>query len=251
MIINSTIETILNHRSIRKFKEEPLSKEQIELIVNSAQAASTSSFVQAYTIIGVKDKEKKRKLAEIAGNQSYVEHNGHFFVFCADLYRHELAAEMEGKDISKSIESTETFMVALIDAALASQNAVLAAESMGLGACYIGGIRNHLEDVQNVLKIPRRVLPLFGLAIGHPLDESSQKPRLPLSNIYHEEEYQQDIEHFKGELKQYNQEISMYYAERTNGNRRDTWTEQMSTMLQIPKRTYMREYLTKQGFGLD
>jgi FMN reductase (NADPH) len=249
--MNSTIQTILNHRSIRKFTDEPISKEQIQLIVASAQAASTSSFVQAYTIIGVKDKEKKKKLAEIAGHQSYVEHNGHFFVFCADLYRHEIAADMEGKEIAKSIESTETFMVALIDATLASQNAVLAAESLGLGACYIGGIRNQLEEVQEVLKVPKRVLPLFGIAVGHPSHESSKKPRLPLSHVYHEDEYQQDIEQYKQQLKVYNQEISTYYHERTNGKRKDTWTEQMSNMMHTPKRTYMRDYLTKQGFGLD
>ncbi|MBD8070363.1 oxygen-insensitive NADPH nitroreductase [Bacillus sp. PS06] len=248
--MNSTIETILNHRSIRKFTDEPLTEEQIQLIVESAQAASTSSFVQAYTIIGVKNHEKKKKLAELAGNQSYVENNGHFFVFCADLNRHEMAAELEGKDMPASLETTETFMVALIDAALASQNAVLAAESMGLGACYIGGIRNNLEEVQQVLKTPKRVLPLFGIAIGYPMQESSKKPRLPFSNIYHEDEYQQDTNLFKQQLEEYNQEISSYYHERTGGKRNDTWTAQMTNMMQAPKRTYMKDYINKQGLSL-
>ena len=97
-----------------------------------------------------------------------MENNGHFFVFCADLYRHEIASEMENKDVSTSIESTEKFMVALIDAALAAQNAAVAAESLGLGICYIGGIRNHLDEVCELLKTPKRVVPLFGLAVGYP-----------------------------------------------------------------------------------
>ena len=109
------------------------------------KAASTSSNIQAYSIIGITDPEKKKKLAELAGNQSYVEKNGHFFVFCADLYRHEIVGEMENSDVITSIESTEKFMVTLIDTALAAQNAAIAAESMGLGICYIGGIRNHLK----------------------------------------------------------------------------------------------------------
>jgi FMN reductase (NADPH) len=75
--MNQVIETILQHRSVRKFEDRPLSDEQIRTIIECAQAASTSSFIQAYSIIGVKNKEVKRKLAEIAGNQSYVENNGH------------------------------------------------------------------------------------------------------------------------------------------------------------------------------
>ena len=166
--MNQTIETLLSHRSVRHFEEKPLSNEQIEMIVMSAQAASTSSNIQAYSIIGITDPEKKKKLAELAGNQSYVEKNGHFFVFCADLYRHEIVGEIENKDVMTSIESTEKFMVTLIDASLAAQNAAIAAESMGLGICYIGGIRNHLDEVCDLLKTPQRVIPLFGMAVGYP-----------------------------------------------------------------------------------
>lgn len=79
--MNTTIETILAHRSVRKFKKQPLTTEQIETIVRCAQSASTSSFIQAYTIIGVTDTEKKQKLAELSGNQSYVAENGHFLYF--------------------------------------------------------------------------------------------------------------------------------------------------------------------------
>src|SRR5690606_27896927 len=104
------------HRSVRAFEDRTLSQEQIETIIRSAQAASTSSFVQAYSIIGVTDQKKKEQLAEVAFNQEYVAKNGHLFVFCADLYRHEVIGEMEKVDVIPSIESTEKFMVATIDA---------------------------------------------------------------------------------------------------------------------------------------
>ncbi len=190
--MNQTIETLLSHRSVRHFEDKPLSREQIERIVTSAQAASTSSNIQAYSIIGITDPEKKKKLAELAGNQDYVEKNGHFFVFCADLYRHEIVGEIEHRDVLTSIESTEKFMVTLIDTALAAQNAAIAAESMGLGICYIGGIRNNLDEVCKLLKTPQRVIPLFGMAVGYPEKLVNQKPRLPFSHIYHENEYEQD-----------------------------------------------------------
>lgn len=105
--MNDVISTILNHRSIRHFEDKPLTEEQIQTIVTCAQSAATSSFIQAYSIIGVKDKEKKKKLVELTGNQEYVEKNGHFFVFCADLYRHTIIGEKEQKNVNPSIESTE------------------------------------------------------------------------------------------------------------------------------------------------
>lgn len=247
--MNTVIETIMNHRSIRKFEEKLLSGEQIRTIVESAQAASTSSFIQAYSIIGVKDSEKKKKLAEIVGNQAYVAENGHFFVFCGDLHRHQLISQMEEKDLSTSLESTEKFMVATIDAALAAQNAVLAAESMGLGACYIGGLRNNLDEVCKLLHIPKFVIPLFGIAVGYPAQMPDKKPRLPFDHIYHEDEYKQDEDLFKQELVTYNQTISNYYQARTNGKRSDTWTGQMANMLENPKRMYMKDFVKGQGFN--
>ncbi|WP_028402241.1 oxygen-insensitive NADPH nitroreductase [Ectobacillus panaciterrae] len=247
--MNQVIETLLQHRSIRKYEDRPLTDEQIRVIVESAQAASTSSYIQAYSIIGVKDREMKKKLAELAGNQAYVETNGHFFVFCADLYRHEVLAEMEGQDIYASIESTEKFMVAVIDAALAAQNAAVAAESMGLGICYIGGLRNNLEEVSELLNVPKLVIPLFGMSVGYPMQEGSIKPRLPFESVYHEEAYNKDEKQLKEQLSQYNEVISNYYIERTDGKRSDTWTGQMARMLSKPVRMYMKEFVEKQGMN--
>lgn len=249
--MNSVIETIINHRSIRKFEDKLLTDEQIRTIVECAQAASTSSFIQAYSIIGVKDPDKKKKLSEIAGNQASVVENGHFFIFCSDLNRHQVISQLEEKDLSTSLKSTEKFMVATIDVALAAQNAVLAAESMGLGACYIGGLRNNLNEVCEILNIPKYVIPLFGITVGYPAQMPDKKPRLPFEHIYHEEEYQQDANIFKQELASYNQTISNYYTQRTKGKRSDTWTGQMANMLENPKRMYMKEFVKKQGFNQE
>jgi FMN reductase (NADPH) len=244
--MNNVIETILQHRSVRRFKDKPLDREQVEVIVKSAQAASTSSFIQAYSIIGVTDLQKKKQLAELAGSQSYVAENGHFFVFCADLNRHKVIGDMENADIKESIESSEKFMVAMIDASLAAQNAALAAESMGLGICYIGGIRNDLEAVKDLLKTPEYVVPLFGLAVGYQDQETDIKPRLPLEHIYMENEYEQDQKVFEQQLKEYNQTTSQYYLERTGGKRADTWTGQMAKMLGRKSRMYMKEFVAAQ-----
>lgn len=248
--MNSVIETILNHRSIRHFEDKPLTDEQINTIISCAQSASTSSYVQAYSIIGIKDPDCKKMLAELAGNQSYVEYNGHFLVFCADLYRYEVIGKLEDKNVLPSIESTEKFMVALIDAALAAQNAAIAAESMGLGICYIGGIRNNLEEVKKLLKTPERVIPLFGMAIGYPSKITDVKPRLPVENVYHQEEYQQDKESYINQLKEYDTLVSSYYENRTGGKRKDRWTEQIAAMLEKKSRIYLKDFVQKNKMDL-
>jgi FMN reductase (NADPH) len=248
--MNEMIQLLQNHRSIRSFEEKKLTPEQIKSIVASAQAASTSSFIQAYSIIGVTDQDKKDQLAALTGGQDYVAKNGHFFVFCADLHRHDVIGDLEKKDVLPTIESTEKFMVALIDAALAAQNAVIAAESMGLGICYIGGIRNNLDAVSELLKTPTRVIPLFGMAVGYPKKVNDQKPRLPFEHIYHENEYNQDAESYKKQLSVYDEIISDYYQERTDGNRSDTWTGQMAQMLEKQTRMYMKDFVQKKGFDL-
>ncbi|MDQ0230801.1 oxygen-insensitive NADPH nitroreductase [Metabacillus malikii] len=247
--MDKLIELIQNHRSIRKFEEKLLSDEQIQTIVKSAQAASTSSYVQAYSIIGVKDKQKKEKLAGLAGGQDYVANNGHFFVFCADLYRHQLIAENYEQDSKEILQSTEKFMVAVIDATLAAQNAVLAAEAMGLGAVYIGGLRNQLADVCELLKTPNYVLPLFGVAVGYPAQSPDKKQRLPLQHVYHEDEYTQDKTAYYEQLKEYDKEIAAYYEKRTNGKRSDTWTGQMAGLLSRPTRMYMKDFVEGKGFN--
>ncbi|SHE42263.1 FMN reductase (NADPH) [Seinonella peptonophila] len=248
-MLNRVIETILEHRSIRRYEDRQLSDQQIRIIIQAAQAASTSSNIQAYSIIGVKDHTRKKKLAELAGNQPYVEKNGHLLIFCADLYRHQQIGKQKAIDISTSLESTEKFMVALIDASIAAQNAAIAAESMGLGICYIGGLRNQLKEVTEILQTPDYVIPLFGMTLGYPLHQSSQKPRLPIEHIYHEEVYQLDQKIFQEKMQEYDQIIQDYYRKRTNGKRMDTWTAQIANMLAHPKRLFMNEFVRKLGFN--
>ena len=244
--MNEVINLLKNHRSIRKFKDQPLCREQVETIVSAAQSASTSSFIQAYSIIGISDENKKKQLAELAGGQSYVEENGYFLIFCADYHRHSLAGGIEGVNIDRNLESMETFMIALIDTSLAAQNAAIAAESMNLGICYIGGIRNNIEKVSELLNLPDRVIPLFGMAIGYPEADSALKPRLPLKAVFHENEYEDK----QTELEAYNEIISAYYAERTNGTRQDRWTEQVIGMLTSKQREFMMDFIKSKHFAL-
>lgn len=244
--MNSTIETILGHYSVRDFEDHSLTQEQIQILVRCAQAASTSSYVQAYSIIGVSDPDLRTQLAALAGHQSYVSQTGQFFVFVADLAKHHEIANAHLVD-PDALHSTEKMLVAVIDAALAAQNMAIAAESMGLGICYIGGIRNHLQQVSELLKIPDYAVPLFGLTIGYPTHTSRPKPRLPFELVYHENTYDlQTIDAYKS----YDADIQAYYKQRTQGARIEGWTNQMAKYIQNPTRLDLKPFLESKHLGL-
>ncbi|RUS46183.1 oxygen-insensitive NADPH nitroreductase [Cohnella sp. AR92] len=250
--MNTVIERLLDHRSIRSYLDKPVSDEHLRAIIASAQSASTSSFVQAYSIIGVKDPVRKARLAELVGHQKHVEQCPILLIFCLDLHRLERCAELEGigpERTRASLESTEQYTVGVIDATLASQNAAIAAESLGLGICYIGGLRNHPKEVAELLKTPERVAPLFGMTVGHPASPSATKPRLPLEAVYSEEEYPPEQE-IADQLEKYNEVVSSYYRERTGGKRHERWTEQMGQRLANPSRLHWREFLASRNLPL-
>lgn len=243
--MNQTIETMLNHRSIRQFKETKLSEEQIYTIIQAAQQASTSSYMMAYSIIGVTDPGKKEALAEVSG-QSYVKENGHLLVFCADFHRVTIkATDEEYENMLPNLENSEHFLVSAIDAALAAQNAALAAESLGLGMCYIGSLRNNIEKVDEVLSLPKHVIPLFGMVIGVPDHQPEKKPRLPQESIYFENEYKS----YEEPLDQFNKTIAHYYQNRNSNNRVDSWTDQMLRRFTHPMRMDVTDFVQKKGFN--
>jgi FMN reductase (NADPH) len=243
---NPTIHTLLNHRSIRKFKKQTLSEEQIKLLVECAQAASTSSFTQSFSIIGVEDPAIKKQLREISGDQPYVEENGYFFVFVADQYRNKQIGEQNGADTSV-LDTTQRLTVALGDAAFAAQNMAVAAESMGLGICYIGSIQRDIEKTSKILQLPEYTFPVFGLAVGYPDQEPEKKPRLPFENIFHRNVYGRTTN--EEALKQYDQQVASYYHTRTGGHRDETWTDQIAQGLSVPPRFALKPFLENQHLG--
>lgn len=244
--MNSVIELLQSHRSIRKFKPVPLTSEQTEAIIASAQMASTSSNVQAFSIVGVTDPQTKHTLAGLAGNQAYVEQCGLFLVFCADLHRIQAAVEMQQQPFH---QNTESLLVATIDAALAAQNAAIAAESMGFGICYIGGIRNNPEEVSQALNLPQLVYPVFGMCVGVPDQEPSLRPRFAQQAVYHENAY--DSGKTRSSIDAYDELTREYYKQRSQGKINTTWSQGIADKYRQPVRAHIRPFLEARGFRLE
>lgn len=242
--MNDIIRTIKSHRSIRKFTDQKIEDWQLKEIALSAQCASTSSFMQNYSIIAIENQETKLKLAELGGEQKYIETCPVFLVFCADLDRFTRISEKHTDEIKRGF--TEMFITSTVDAGLAAQNALLAAESMGLGGVYIGGIRNHPDEICELLEIPENVYPVFGMCLGYPDQDPEIKPRLPMDVVLKREKFNRENE--AELLEAYDETMQAYYLRRTKGKRDDKWTDQVADKMKSELRPHMREHLNKQGF---
>ncbi|MNM78399.1 FMN reductase (NADPH) [compost metagenome] len=143
---------------------------------------------------------------------------------------------------------TESFIIATVDTALAAQNAAVAAESLGLGIVYIGGIRNRIAEVAELLELPDLVYPVFGMCLGYPDQEPGLRPRLPVSAVLHWDEY--DTDKTEEQVEIYDKTMTEYLRERTGGQKDKPWSELMAEKLTQPSRLHMREFLQKRGFEL-
>lgn len=242
--MNSVIELLQAHRSIRKFTDQPITQDVVETLVNAGQAAATSSFIQACTVIQVNETENRDQLAALAGNQAYVSQAPVFLVFCADMKRHQLACDMHQAEMQSGY--TEQFLTASLDCGLFAQNVVVAAESMGLGVVYIGGLRNKIAQVAELLELPELVYPVFGLCLGYPDQDPEVKPRLPVSVVLKQDRYDDSAD--RGLISDYDQHVREYYATRTGGTKDMSWSEQISGMLVKEARPHMLPFLQQRGF---
>ena len=236
--MNSTIETMLAHRSIRQYSEKPIDKNQLDTIIQAGLAASSSSLLQVVSIIRVTDKSKRKLLAQYAGNQSYVEHAAEFLVFCIDYQRHAAINPQVQTDFA------ELTLIGAVDSGIMAQNCLLAAESMGLGGVYIGGLRNSAQQVDDLLELPKNSAVLFGLCLGHPDQDPEVKPRLPAQVIMHENQYQPlNLD----EVDNYDELMQSYYATRSSNQKQSTWSEQVTGKLSGESRPHILPYLNGKG----
>jgi len=236
-----TIDTIRAHRSIRHFTDRPISDAEREAIVDSARATSSSSFLQCTSIIRITDPAMREKLVTLTGGQPHVAQAAEFWVFCADFNRHlQICPDAQ-------LGLAEQLLLGGVDTAMMAQNALTAAESLGLGGVYIGGLRNNINDVTELLALPKHVLPLFGLCLGWPADNPDLKPRMPAAMLVHENHYQPVDAQV---LAQYDEELASYYLSRGSNNRRDTWSDHIRRTIIKENRPFILDYLHKQGWAV-
>jgi FMN reductase (NADPH) len=244
----SVLETLNNHVSIRKYIEKSIPDDLILKILNSARRSPTSSNLQAYSIIVIKDQNKKDQLAILAGNQDFISETGVFLAICADINKLETATKLHQKSLGKNLENT---LVSIVDASLVGMSISTAAESVGLGVTMIGGMRNNPREVIELLELPKGVFVVFGMAIGWPDKEllPKQKPRLPEEAVIHFEKYHNEgIEEL---LIEYDKQLSEHYQSENRNTPDHAWTGIIASRFDVPRRPELRSILEDNGFKFD
>ncbi|GAA3777155.1 NADPH-dependent oxidoreductase [Plantactinospora mayteni] len=246
-VVNDVLNLQLGHRSVRKFGSREVTDDELAALVAAAQSAPTSSNLQPWSVVAVRDPARKARLAGLAGDQAFVAQAPLFLVWVADLGRARRLAARADREVAAA-DYLETTIIGFVDTALAAQNAVVAAASLGLGSVFVGAIRNRPDEVAAELRLPPHTVATFGLAVGtpDPTERAGVKPRLPQAAVLHREQY--DAVVADAHIASYDEILSAYNARfGLSGN----WSDRVLARLRGPAsmagRHRLREILERLG----
>jgi nitroreductase len=181
------LDTIFNHKSIRKYKSTPISEKDLQEILEAGTRASTSGNMQVYSVIVTRDEEMKKKLAPTHFNQPMATQAPVVLTFCADVNRFSKWCKERNAD--PGYDNFLWFTNGVIDAMLVAQNCCVAAEDKGMGICYLGTTTYTADKIIDILELPKGVIPITTVVLGYPDENPGLTDRLPLEGVVHYEKY--------------------------------------------------------------
>ena len=211
---NPVMKELLERKSVRAFAEKEISEEEKRQILFAAAEAPTAGCQQLYTVLTITDPEKKKALSESCDHQPFIEKAPLVLVFCTDCRRWWKAYEEAGCEPRKP--GVGDFLLSLADTAIAAQNAVTAAWSLGIGSCYIGDILENVEHQREILELPDYVVPTVMVVLGFPTEQQKEreKPsRFALEDVAFENTYP----------KQEGSDLRKMFAERCGEQTFEDW----------------------------
>ena len=254
LIHNTTIDTLLERRSIRKFSNEALSSEVIATLETVAQHAPSSQFLNDWSAIRVTDPDIKNQLAHIGG-QPYIAQAPLLYVFVLDEHRNAAIARSKGVetgDDAFTLTSSYRYTQAQNDAVLALHAMETAAYSLGLGCVILGSLLNNIPGLIDVLNLPEYTYPVLGLAIGKPDQNPTVKPRMPRTMQFFENTYPADADGVLDQLPAFDEEVHRYYDLRQADRPVDAFSDQVATISrQDVSHQTLLDKAAAQGFRLD
>ncbi|MBR2879948.1 MAG: nitroreductase family protein [Oscillospiraceae bacterium] len=188
--MNDIIRSLYERKSVRAYTEENISPEDKAAILEAAAQAPTAGNQQLYTILDISDSEKKKTLSLLCDNQPFIAKAPLVLIFLADCRKWYKAFSFGG--CAERAPGPGDLLLAVSDANIAAQNAVVAAESLGIGSCYIGDVLEQKEGLSVLLSLPPWVFPAAMLVFGHPTQQQKEraKPRrCAMEHIVHENGY--------------------------------------------------------------
>ena len=235
--MSETITLMKSHTSVRRFKEEAIPQEDLNTILSAGQMASSWKNFQSYSVIVVRSQEKKDALFELVPQEA-IRQSAAFLLFVGDLNRAEKGACLHTDTFQP--QGVEGLLITSVDAALAGQNTLLAAESLGYGGVIIGLVRYKSVELAELFKLPDYTYPVFGIALGVPNQQHDVKPRLPLKNVVFEEEYQEQTAEA---IETYDRVQTEYAGARAT----TTWSQRLAEQFGQPEPSSTRENLEQKN----
>lgn len=254
--IDPAVARILGRRTHRAYAPRPIPDAVLQPLLRAALSASAKSDYQQASILQVKDPEKRRVLGSLVPSMPWIGQSPVFLVFLADARRLRRVSELRGEPSPNA--NLESFFNASIDAALAMQTFILAAEAAGLGCCPISVIRNHLETVCPLLELPPQVIPVAGLCVGYPAGTGFVSMRLPPAVTLHVDRYGDG--NLTAEIDAYDRRRDARHAippEKQRGAKKYGaaafygWSEDKARQLAENEGSGFGAFVRKHGFALD
>ena len=250
------VQALLNRRVIRKYKTNPISEQTMALLLSAAQSAPTKSNLQQYSIVIIRDPEVRNAVSELVPSMPWVRNAPVIAIFLGDVRRIRRLAEIRGHTYQNN--NADTFMNAAVDAALAMQCFITAADYLGLGTCPISYVRNRIDDLAEILDLPDGVFPISGLCVGYPDNAGYVSMRLPQKVVVHQDLYNDDD--LETDVKDYDDRNHERFALTPTKQRHTdkygvlekcTWSENVARQLSLPERAGFADYLKRKGINLD
>lgn len=243
-------QTLLDRTSVRRYEREPITEEQMEFIYAAIRNCPNSYNGQQYSVIDIDDQSLKEQLYELTG-QKQIKTCNRFLVFLSDFNQIRALAERKGIEWPAVEDTMDGVLLGAIDASLAMMSAVVAAESLGLGSNCIGYLRTvDPAKVAEMLKLPKGVYVVCGLAIGVPREQPDLKPKKPVSVMFHQNAYQQDREKMVDELERYDDIVKEYNEHRSGGTTTNDWVGHILDYYRHVLDYRILDYLRDQGYDV-
>jgi nitroreductase/FMN reductase [NAD(P)H] len=256
MAAEGALAQMLRHRTHRRFTDEAVSAEMLELILACGFSAPTKSDLQQASVVLVEDAARRQAIAGLIPSMPWIATVPVFMVFCGDSRRIRRICELRGKPFAN--DHMDAVLNAVSDTAMVLQNCVAAAEALGLGTCPISHVRNHIEEVAGILELPSHVFPLAGLCIGHPSQPGWVSMRLPPQVTVHVDRY--DDSDFVDALEAYDRRRDARFSIPADKQRQPKrfgvapfygWSEDKARQVAERERDTLRAFLERQGFDLS
>ena len=249
--MKSVKDSLLNRASIRRYEREPITDEQMDFIFEAVRNTPTSYNGQQFSVIDISDQELKEKLYELT-NQKQLKTCNRLLIFLSDYNKIQLLARQKGLQMPGITNTMDGVVIGVIDASLAMMSAVVAAESLGLGSNCVGYLRTvDPAKLAELLKLPKGVFVVCGLAIGVPREHPDLKPKQPKSTVFFSNCYEQDNEKLVADLAKYDETVSEYNRTRSGDTTTNDWCAHILGYYDHALTYRILNYLKAQGYEIE